>query len=139
MRNELLDVQPFSDDAKKRIKTIDEQEVTSLDDLIRIQEATDRSHKLHAVLTSWSNQQTEERKLRKLYALCFVAILAIQIILMNVIFVLDCCGVLDLSETQFNIFYISMFGEIVALALIVTKYLFHKESETKLIETIKEL
>lgn len=129
----------FSDSAKKLITTVDQQKMSSLEDMIKLQEANDKSHKLHAVLESWSTQKSEERKLRKLYALCFVVILALQIIIMNVVFVLAGCSILTLSETQFNVFFVSMFGEIAALVLIITKYLFHQDSDTKLIDTIKDL
>lgn len=129
----------FSKSANDLISQVNSQSASSLEDLIKAQEASDKSLKLHAVLDSWSNQKTEERKLRKLYALCFVVILAIQIIMMNVVYILIGCEVLKVGEAQFNVFYISMFGEIAAFVLIVTRYLFHQESDSKLIETIKDL
>lgn len=129
----------FSDSTNKMISEISSKPVSSLEDLIKAQEATDKSHKLHSVLESWSEQKTEERKLRKLYALCFVVILGLQIIILNTVLILVGCKVLSISEVQFNVFFVSMFGEITAFVLIVTKYLFPQESDSKLIETIKDL
>lgn len=129
----------FSDAAKKMIAAIDQTELSSLEDLIRAQEATDKSHKLHAILTSWAIQNSEERQLRKLYAVCFAIMLTIQIASMNIVFLLVGFQILAITETQFNVFFVSMFGEIIALVLIVTKYLFRKEGDTNFIDIIKDL
>ena len=139
MDNKQIERELFSESANKMISEISSQPVSSLEDLIKAQEASDKSHKLHSVLESWSEQKSEERKLRKLYALCFVIILGLQILMLNVVLILVGCRVLLISEGQFNIFFVSMFGEIAAFVLIVTKYLFPQESDSKLIETIKEL
>lgn len=139
MDNQQIVRELFSDSTKKMIYEVSPAPVSSLEDLIKVQEATDKSHKLHSVLESWSEQKTEERKLRKLYALCFVVILGLQILVLNTVLILIGCKVLSISEVQFNVFFVSMFGEITAFVLIVTKYLFPQESDTKLIETIKDL
>lgn len=139
MDNKQIERELFSESANKMISEISSQPVSSLEDLIKAQEASDKSHKLHSVLESWSEQKSEERKLRKLYALCFVVILGLQILMLNAVLILVGCRVLLITEGQFNIFFVSMFGEIAAFVLIVTKYLFPQESDSKLIETIKEL
>ena len=129
----------FSDAANKKIEEIDTNPIKSYEYMIKLQEARDKSRKLHSVLESWATQKSEERKLRKLYALCFMLILIIQIILLNVVFVLIGRNVLNISEVQFNVFFVSMFGEITAFALIVTKYLFNQEGDVKTMDAIKEM
>lgn len=129
----------FSGSARKMIAAVDKNQLSSLEDLIKAQEAADKSHKLHAILTSWATQESEERGLRKLYAICFAVILALQIVFMNIIFLLIGLKLLTITEVKFNIFFVSMFGEIVALVLIVTKYLFHERDNTGIIDTIKKL
>lgn len=139
MDNENNMLELFSDSARKMIAAVDKNQLYSLEDLIKAQEATDRSHKLHAILTSWAVQQSEERRLRKLYAVCFAVILAFQIVFMNIIFLLTGFQLLTMTEVQFNVFFVSMFGEIIALVHIVTKYLFHEDGNKKFIDTIKDL
>lgn len=128
----------FSETANKKITKISNP-VETIDDLIRVQEVSDRSHKLHEILEAWKYQRSEERKLRKLYAICFIIILTIQIIVLNVFFVLIGYGNLVLTETQFNVFFISVFGEITAFVLIITRYLFRQETDDNLVKVIKKL
>ena len=139
MDNENSVLELFSDSAKKLIAAVDQNQVSSLDDLIKIQEATDKSHTLHAALASWAAQQSEERRLRKLYAICFAVILALQILFINLIFALIGFQRLTITEIQFKVFFVSMFGEITALVLIVTKYLFREDGNVKFIDIIKDL
>lgn len=139
MDNENNMLELFSDSARKMIAAVDKNQLSSLEDLIKAQEATDRSHKLHAILTSWAVQESEERRLRKLYAVCFAVILALQIVFMNIIFLLIGFQLLTMTEVQSNIFFVSMFGEIIALVLIVTKYLFHESGNANFINAIKDL
>lgn len=139
MDNENSVLSLFSDTTKKLIAEVDHNQVSSLDDLLKMQEASDKSHKLHTALASWAAQQSEERRLRKLYAVCFAVILALQILFMNLIFSFIGFQLLAITEVQFKVFFISMFGEITALVLIVTKYLFGKDGNVKFIDIIKDL
>ena len=129
----------FSESTKRMITMVRPEAVQSVDDLLKIQEATDKSHKLHAILDSWSKQQTEERKLRKLYAICFAILLALQTLIATAVFILATLGLVSMTESQFNVFFISVFGEMVALVLIVTKYLFHRDGDSNLVEKIKDM
>lgn len=137
--NKYSDRDVFSDAANKKIAEIDRNPIKSLEDMLKLQDAKDKSRKLYSVLELWVTQKSEERKLRKLYALCFMLILIIQIILLNAVFVLVGRNILTITEVQFNVFFVSMFGEITAFALIVTKYLFNQEGDVKTMDAIKEL
>ena len=137
MENSVLDL--FSEPTKQMVTMVRPEAVQSIDDLLKIQEATDKSHKLHAILDSWSKQQTEERKLRKLYAICFAILLALQTLIATAVFILAAIGLVSMTESQFNVFFISVFGEMVALVFIVTKYLFHRDGDSNLVEKIKDM
>jgi len=129
----------FSAEAQNSISSVSEQETNNIDDLIKVQAATDKSHIIHGLLYSWATQQSQERKLRRLYAICFMIVLGIQIILLNIVFILIGLGKLSISDVQFNAFFISMFGEIISLVLIITKYLFQKSNDSKLFELLKDI
>lgn len=59
--------------------------------------------------------------------------------MMNILFILIGSKSLDFNTTQFNAFFISMFGEITALVLIITKYLFQQGSDSKIFDFFKKL
>jgi len=129
----------FSDTAQGSIANVDGIKAKNINDLIKMREATDKSYKIRRLINSWAIQQTQERKLRKLYAQCFIGFLAAQLLFMIVAFFLIGCQVIVLSDMQFNTFFISSFGEIVSLVLIVTKYLFSKSDDVKILETLKDM
>ena len=137
MKNSALDL--FSEPTKQMVTMVRPEAVQSIDDLLKIQEATDKSHKLHAILDLWSKQQTEERKLRKLYAICFAILLVLQTLTANAVFILVALGLVNMTESQFNIFFVSVFGEMVALVLIVTKYLFCRDENSNLVEKLEDI
>lgn len=137
MKNSALDL--FSEPTKQMVTMVRSEAVQSIDDLLKIQEATDKSHKLHAILDLWSKQQTEERKLRKLYTICFAILLVLQTLTANAVFILVALGLVNMTESQFNIFFVSVFGEMVALVLIVTKYLFCRDENSNLVEKLEDI
>ena len=129
----------FSEETKRVITNISNKSSKSIDELIKVQEASDKSHKLHSLLLSWENQQNEERKLRKLYSICFLVFLGIQLVLLNISFFFIGIKVITINDIQFNVFYGSMFGEIAALVLIVTRYLFPLKRDGKFLDMLKDL
>jgi hypothetical protein len=137
--NEYNPVELFSEETRKLISSVSSDEPKSINDLLRVQAATDKSHITRGLLSSWETQQTQERKLRRLYAIGFMIILGIQILMMNILFILIGSKSLDFNTTQFNAFFISMFGEITALVLIITKYLFQQGSDSKIFDFFKKL
>jgi hypothetical protein len=127
----------FSQKTSKLIKEVSEPNPTSIDDLIRVQEANDKSAVTKQLLTSWAAQQNEERKLRKIYAISIIVVLSLQVVMLNILFILLGNGSLSFSDTQINVFFISVFVEIVSLILIVTKYLFPKKTDSDILSIIK--
>ncbi|HVU86440.1 MAG TPA: hypothetical protein VHD36_03920 [Pirellulales bacterium] len=97
-----------------------------VDSFGRLRDIEDKSHKLRTILQAWEKQHTEERKLRKNYAWGLLIALFVQLGLVNVAFFLIGYGELTLPESAMNTFIVSVFGEIAAMAFIVTKYLFPK-------------
>jgi hypothetical protein len=133
----LLDL--FSDDARNTIEDIDSMSARNIDDLIKIREASDKSLKIRSLLDSWVIQQTQERKLRKLYAICFILFLGIQLLSMIAVFFLIGYKQIAFSDMQFNTFFIYSICEIAALVFAVTNYLFPKNNDVKIFEKIKEI
>lgn len=129
----------FSSGAQDQITDVSNDTPHTFSDLIEAQAAQDRSDKLHTILQIWAIQQSHERDLRKLYATALIIIIAVQVIFMILFFFLIGFRAFSISENQFSIFYVSVFGEITALILIVTKYLFPKDANSKMLEFMKEL
>ena len=84
-------------------------------------------------------QQSAERKLRKLYAICFIIFLGVQLLSLIIAFFLIGFKIISIGGMQFNAFFISVFGEITALVLIVTKYLFPQRDNVKILELMKDM
>lgn len=139
MMSDYNPVDLFSDTAQGSIANVDGVKAKNINDLIKMREATDKSYKIRRLIQSWAIQQTQERQLRKLYAQCFIGFLAVQLLFMIVAFFLMGFQVIVVSDMQFNTFFISAFGEIVSLVLIVTKYLFSKSDDVKILETLKDM
>ena len=137
--NEYNPIKLFSNETQQVITKVDTTDTRNMNDLIKIQEASDKSYKLHSLLNSWIIQQSEERKLRKLYAICFIIFLGIQLLSLIIAFFLIGSQIITISNTQFSAFFISVFGEITALALIVTKYLFPQHDDVRILELMKEI
>jgi hypothetical protein len=131
-------IHSFSEDAKELIFQVTGPEAHTIDDLIKAQEATDRSHKVHAFIAAWSNQQDHERRLRRLYALCFAVFLGLQILALNALFYFIGMRILTFSDSTIGVFFVSVFGEITALVLIITKHLFPGNGEVAL-KMLKDL
>jgi hypothetical protein len=92
----------------------------------KIREIEDKSHKLRTVLDAWGTQQGEERELRKSYASKLIIALVVQLVIVDGVFIVMGAGGLTIPESVANTFIVSVFGEIAAMALIVTRYLFPK-------------
>jgi len=137
--NEYNPIKLFSNETQQVITNVDSTDTRNMNDLIKIQEATDKSYKLHSLLNSWTIQQSEERKLRKLYAICFIFFLGIQLFTLITAFFLIGFQKISISDIQFSAFFISVFGEITALVLIITKYLFPQHDDIRILEQMKDI
>ena len=103
-----------------------------------ITEVDDKSLKINTILSTWSNQQNEERKIRKVFALALLICLFFQIIIINTTFFLIGFNVLIISQWLANTFILAVFAEIVSMSYIVLKYLFPRSSN-ELVSLIAKL
>lgn len=95
-----------------------------IDSYRAFQEIEDRSYIIRTITSSWERQQKEERNLRRRYACWLLAGVFVQVVLANVAFFLVGTGNLEVEEWLTGTFIVGTFGEVVGLAMIVTKYLF---------------
>ena len=104
----------------------------------KIREIEDKSHKLRTVLDAWGKQQDDERSLRGSYAKKVIIAMILQLCCVDLVVVALGIGWLSVPKTVTNTFIISVFGEVAAMALIVTKYLF-PEVGTEALKLIEKL
>lgn len=76
------------------------------------------------VTDAFTNNAKTDRSLKKIYGGCLLFLLIIQLIAVNVIFVLGGLNILKYSDTTFNIFITGSLIEIAVIVRIVVKYLF---------------
>lgn len=79
----------------------------------------------------------KDQKLREKYAIILVTMLGITLIALITIFILVGCGILNYSDTTFNIFVTGGIAEIFALVSVIVKYLF-KDNLTQALTIILE-
>jgi hypothetical protein len=97
-----------------------------IDHFERIEDIRNRGRKLKTVLTAWETQQKEERGLRRTYANYLLAALFLQILLINGAFFGIGAGYLVVEKWVATTFIMAVFFEVVALVLVIVKYLFPK-------------
>lgn len=97
-----------------------------IDHLERMEDIRNRSRKIKTVLSAWETQQKEERGLRRTYANYLLAALFLQILLINAAFFGIGAGYLVVEKWVANTFIMAVFFEVVALVLVIVKYLFPK-------------
>ncbi len=101
-------------------------EVTSeqVDNLGKLKDIQERARHRRTIVTAWKQQQDQDRKMRKTYANWLIGAMSVQVVAINVIFVLIGCGVLKFEQWTANTFVTATFAEISALVLLVVKYPF---------------
>lgn len=114
---------------------LDEKKIAGYE---RVTKAKDQSFKLTTLVNAWQRQNKAERKLRQKVAWCILAALALQIILVNTTFFLIGFGVISIDEGLAKIFILAVFAEIVAMVLIVLRYLF-PQIGNEFLQLIKDL
>lgn len=117
-------------DNKKNIKNIEEQEdAKAIDENIKKWNTNDKILELFAIKIK------KDTKLKERYAIILISILISQLIILNVLFVLKGKGVLEFSDTTFNIFITGGIAEIFVLVKIIVEYLF-KDDLSELLKII---
>jgi len=126
-------------DAPERVEALGVP-VTSeeVDTYGRYREMEDRSFRLRTVVSAWESQQTEERRLRRSYGTSILIALCVQTLLVDAMFILMGVGKIAIAQWVANIFIVSVFGQIVGLAVVVVRHLFPQPSSDilRLIERI---
>lgn len=114
---------------------LDEKRVASYE---RVTKAKDQSFKLITLVNAWQRQNKAERKLRQRVAWCILIALALQIVLINTTFFLMGFKVMVADADLAKIFVLAVFAEIVAMVLIVLRYLF-PQTGNDFLQLMKEL
>lgn len=73
------------------------------------------------------HDRRSDRGLKKLYACCFIVILVLQLLFMNVIFCLAGAGVLTFDANSLRIFMAGTLAEVFGVVFVITKNLFPKK------------
>lgn len=100
-----------------------------IDSYKELRAADDRSRKLTTILTAWTQQQDQDRALRKTYGKWLLVALFVQTFLINLAFVLIGAKVLVVDQWVAQTFIVSVFAEIAAMVVIIVKYLFPDKSD----------
>ena len=100
--------------------------VDDVDTYLKVRDADDKSYKLRVIVDAWKHQQTEDRRMRRGYAWGLLSIVALQVLVINGAFFLIGFGVITVEPSVLKYFFVSVFGEIAAMTLVILKYLFPK-------------
>ncbi len=111
-----------------------------IDNIGKLQDIQERAKHHRTIVSAWKQQQDQDRKMRKLYANWLMGAMSVQVLAINIIFVLIGCGVLKYEPWTANTFVMATFAEISAFILLVVKYLFPATSDRilELIDRFKE-
>lgn len=89
------------------------------------------------ILELFANNIEKDQKLKEKYAIILIVILAIQLVALIVIFILKGCGILNYSDSTFNLFITGGIAEVFVLVRVIVKYLF-KDNLTSALNIILE-
>ncbi len=98
----------------------------------RLKEIENETFRLRTVLAAWKTQQSQDRKMREKYARWRMVLMSAQMVVINIVFILIGCGLLDFEEWTANTFIMAVFSEIAALVVIIVKFLFTRPDDTLL-------
>ena len=90
----------------------------------RVDEVEKKWHMNDKILELFTNNIEEDQGLRNNYAFALIIILCVMLIALITIFILVGCGVLNYSETTFNLFVTGGIAEVFVLVRLIVKYLF---------------
>lgn len=109
-------------------KKLDENETTdeykSGNDSFSLDEVEEYLKAKSQVREAFSNNAKTDRTLKIIYGSCLLGILLLQLIAVNVIFILGGLEILKYSSTTFNVFITGSLIEVAVIVRIVVKYLF---------------
>lgn len=102
-----------------------------------IDEATKKWNMNDKIVDLFKEKIENDNKLKSNYAVILVCVLIFQLIALNVWFVLRGIGILNFTDTTFNIFITGGIAEIYVLVRVIVKYLF-KDNLTESLNIILE-
>lgn len=89
------------------------------------------------VINAFCEVIQKDTKLKFIYGAILIFLLGLQLIALNVVFILYGLNILKYSENIFQLFLVGTLGEIIALVTVIVKYLF-KDNITKALDNILE-
>ncbi len=105
------------------------------EDVKPIDEVSKKWNMNDRITNLFADKIESDTKLKGRYAIILIAILIIQLVTLNIFFVLKGCNVLKYADTTFNIFITGGIAEIFVLVRIIVKYLFN-DNLTELLKII---
>jgi hypothetical protein len=110
------------------IRELGPVEPSDVDAILRLRDSDERVSRLRTLIGAWEEQQREERKLRRTYALVLIIILAVELIAIFVAFFFIGTGKLTTPRWVGEGFLLAAFAQSTGLVLVVVKYLFPERS-----------
>lgn len=126
----LLNVNESSNENIKKVKDTDEKETDLATFITR-----NKWQVYKDIANIFTERSKNDNELKEKYSKKLIKILVFQLILMNIIFILGGTGILNYSDTTFNIFVTATIAEVFSLVTIIVKYLF-TDNLTKLLSNI---
>lgn len=105
-------------DKSEEVSKIEQEPTKQIDEVSKKWDMNDK------ILGLFANNIEKDQKLKEKYAIILIIILAIQLVALIVIFILKGCGVLNYSDSTFNLFITGGIAEVFVLVRVIVKYLF---------------
>ena len=106
-------------DNSKKVTNISKDKPQTVDEIIKKWTVNEKIVKL------FENSINNELELKQKYAITLIIILAIQLIILNIIFILVGTGKLKYTNSTFNLFITGGLAEIFILIKVIVKHLFN--------------
>lgn len=121
----------FDTAIEKKEDVEDNEKNAAIDEVKKKWDMNDR------ILNLFANNIEQDQKLRSKYAIILIVILSVELLALITIFILKGAGVLNYSDSTFNIFISGGIAEIFVLVRVIVKYLF-KDNLSNALNTILE-
>lgn len=126
----LLNINESSNENIKKVKDTNEKETDLATFITR-----NKWQVYKDIANIFTERSKNDNDLKEKYSKKLIIILVFQLIFMNIIFILGGIGILNYSDTTFNIFVTATIAEVFSLVTIIVKYLF-TDNLTKLLSNI---
>lgn len=126
----LLNINESSNENIKKVKDTNEKETDLATFITR-----NKWQVYKDIANIFTERSKNDNDLKEKYSKKLIVILVFQLIFMNIIFILGGIGILNYSDTTFNIFVTATIAEVFSLVTIIVKYLF-TDNLTKLLSNI---